>query len=314
MPPRCCVGVVAGQPPAQVAVQRDAVEQRLQRIVGVRPSRRAAARVVCRERVGRAAGVEAVGLVVDDDEAVPGDGIGHAQHGVDGALQEPGEVDLEAAVGELLCVDDAAGRAAAGWRAAPRRCATRWRAASVDDSGRSKSSSARRSAAGMSARRRPSASGPSGVRTAANRPAVSTAGSTSRRSRPSCSSTSAARWASSDGSAGSMRSSTVCTSVPNDAPREHVGQRHRGRGRWPLAAPVSTPACGTAASWSGWSAGSSVPPDHGRRLRQFVLARAGDRRERPAPPRPIGHHAPVGIRHRELRERACVDRRPPRHT
>ena len=64
------VGGVAGQPPPQVAVQGDDVEQRLQRVVGVLHGggERLGPVVPCREVL--AVGAEPVRLVVDDDEAL----------------------------------------------------------------------------------------------------------------------------------------------------------------------------------------------------------------------------------------------------
>ena len=60
--------VVAGQPPAQVAVQGDDVEQRLQRVVGPLHRRGERRRPVVPRRQVLALGAEPVRLVVDDDE------------------------------------------------------------------------------------------------------------------------------------------------------------------------------------------------------------------------------------------------------
>ena len=86
------LGGVVGQPPAQEAVQRHAVEQRLERVVGVDHRGGEALGGVVRGGEGFGGRAEPVGLVVDDDEA----GAGQPQHGVDAA----GEVAAQRLVGE----------------------------------------------------------------------------------------------------------------------------------------------------------------------------------------------------------------------
>ena len=63
------LGVVAGQPPAQVAVQRDRVEQRLQRVVRALHLRRERRRAGSARRSAPRRAREPVRLVVDDREA-----------------------------------------------------------------------------------------------------------------------------------------------------------------------------------------------------------------------------------------------------
>ena len=81
--------VVVGQPPAQVAVQHDGVEQGLERVVRVqhRVGHQRGRVVEGGQRALRVA--ELVGLVVDDDIAmlVTARRIRHAQHHVDRATQ-----------------------------------------------------------------------------------------------------------------------------------------------------------------------------------------------------------------------------------
>ena len=118
-PPRWRSRVVARLPPAQVAVQRDRVEQRLQRVVRARSSPRPAAAgcSASGQRLGRRADrAEPVGLVVDDDEAAA---AGQPQHRVDAA----GEVAAQRLVGQpgrgqAVGVAGAAGRRPAGAGAA----------------------------------------------------------------------------------------------------------------------------------------------------------------------------------------------------
>ena len=84
--------VVTGQPPSQVAVQRDSVQQGLQRVVRAEHrARQPGGRIV---GGGELAGAgcrrtQPVGLVVDDDEARRAVGARHPQHDVEAAGEEP---------------------------------------------------------------------------------------------------------------------------------------------------------------------------------------------------------------------------------
>ena len=230
------LGVVAGQPPAQEAVQHNGVQQRLQRVVGVQHRLGQPGRAVVGggHRPTRLA--EPVGLVVDHHEPRPTDPVdpGDPQHHVDRAGQVAAQrLIAERPAGPAGRRTPPAGRrpeqvpATAGATSRSRTRAARSRR-SPPASGNSKSSSRSRSARPMSASVRPGRAVPAGSRAAAAAPrrAASAAArrpATSAAARETC----VEQLGPQVGArAGSAFSSTACTRVPNVAPagRSAIGE------------------------------------------------------------------------------------------
>ena len=94
--------VAQAEPPAQIAVQGHAVQHRLQRVVTVCHRRRQQVGSVGGERISGAELVQAVRLVVDDDE--PRLITADAEHGVDRAGEPSGQFGDRQRRGQLVAV------------------------------------------------------------------------------------------------------------------------------------------------------------------------------------------------------------------
>ncbi len=228
------VRVVVGLAPAQVAVQRHVVEQRLQRVVRLdhRVGHRVGAIAPGGERLVVPA--EPVGLVVGDDVAgsgwsgTPRRCCRRGSRATGSARAAPGHRRTGPAGRSGQCSRHSGTRSASTTLAAV--------GVSPPASGSSKSSSARRSRVAMSRRAAPSRSGPSGVASAVRTASVSTSTSTAGPLRATCLATAARISSSLQGCSSS--SSTLCTRVPNRAPPPseshrdvHQPQRVVGRRR-----------------------------------------------------------------------------------
>ena len=229
-PPRCFVRVVAGQPPSQEPVQHNAVQQRLQRIVGVQHRLGHPWLRVVRRRQRR------LDRRASSSCSRPPGTAGRRMRST--ASTEPRQVSLQRLAaqrgsGQPVGVRTPTGRLRAGAPAAARRhrdSRTFGRRAAQIATGqagiRSPSPAtgpAARSAAASS--RRPA--GPAECRASAPSPPPSSAAGTSTGHHTACSRICASSSAARSAANGSAVSSTACTSVPNFAPVGSV--RHRRR-------------------------------------------------------------------------------------